>query len=384
MKYFPMFIKVDQHPVLIVGGGEQATQKCRLLLKTSAKIIVAADDLDPELLHLVSERKINAIPMVEAVHRLRDAVLVFVATGCRGADAGFAYCASSLGRVVNVVDQPALCGAITPSIVDRDPVVVAIGTEGTAPILGRTLKARIEESLEPRLGELAELAGRLRAEVGLRFDARERRSLWRWVFGGAPRAAFARGEQREAIRMIKDAIAGRTRADKSLGRISIVATSTDSADLLTLRAAQRLHIADEVFFDGDVSKDERDVFDAEEDVFDAEMEGFDAEEDVFEDEMEIFGAEEDIFEDEMEVLDAEKDDATAGMILAENESDECDDDDEVARPVRRVRNVVDSDNDGEAAARAVHPPGTMAVFDKLAPGDIDNPCEFQIKVNTVR
>ncbi|MEM7652149.1 MAG: NAD(P)-dependent oxidoreductase [Pseudomonadota bacterium] len=255
MKYFPMFIKVDQHPVLIVGGGEQATQKCRLLLKTSAKIIVAADDLDPELLHLVSERKVTAIPMVEAVHRLRDAVLVFVATGCRGADAGFAYCASSLGRVVNVVDQPALCGAITPSIVDRDPVVVAIGTEGTAPILGRTLKARIEESLEPRLGELAALAGRLRAEVGGRFDARERRSFWRWVFGGAPRAAFARGEQREAIRMIKDAIAGRTRADKSLGRISIVATSTDSADLLTLRAAQRLHNADEVFFDGDVSKD---------------------------------------------------------------------------------------------------------------------------------
>ena len=99
--------------------------------------------------------------------------------------------------------------------------------------------------------------------------------------------------------------------------------------------------------------------------------------------MEIFGAEEDIFEDEMEVLDAEEDDATAGMILAEDESDECDDDDEVARPVRRVRNVVDSDDDGEVAARAVHPPGTMAVFDELAPGDIDNPCEFQIKVNTV-
>ena len=105
--------------------------------------------------------------------------------------------------------------------------------------------------------------------------------------------------------------------------------------------------------------------------------------DVDEDERDGFDAEEDVFEDEMEVLDAEEDDAPAGMILAEEESEEDDNDDEVAHPVRRVRNAVDSDDDGETAARAVHPPGTMAVFDELAPGDIDNPCEFQIKVNTV-
>ena len=82
------------------------------------------------------------------------------------------------------------------------------------------------------------------------------------------------------------------------------------------------------------------------------------------------------------VSDAEDDDVTAGMILAEDES-ECDDDDEITRPARHLRNVVGSDDDGEVTARAVHPPGTMAVFDKLAPGDIDNPCEFQIKENTV-
>ena len=125
----------------------------------------------------------------------------------------------------------------------------------------------------------------------------------------------------------------------------------------------------EVVGEGDVDEDEMDVFDAEEDVF--------------EDDMEVFDAEEDVFGAEMEVLDAEEDDAMAGMIPAEKESEEDDDKDEVTRPARRVRNAVDSDDDGETAARAVHPPGTMAVFDELAPGDIDNPCEFQIKVNTV-
>ena len=127
--------------------------------------------------------------------------------------------------------------------------------------------------------------------------------------------------------------------------------------------------------DADVSEDEREDFAVEEDVFDDEIEGFDAEEGVFENEMEIVGVEEG-------VSDAEEDDATARMILAEDES-ECDDNDEIARPVRRVRNVVDSDDDGEVAARAVHPPGTMAVFDELASGDIDNPCEIQIMENTV-
>ena len=105
--------------------------------------------------------------------------------------------------------------------------------------------------------------------------------------------------------------------------------------------------------------------------------------DVDEDEMDVFDAEEDVFEDEMNVFDAEEDDATAGMIPAEEESEEDDNEDEVACPVRRVRDALDSDDDGETTARAVHPPGTMAVFDKLAPGDIDNPCEFQIKLNTI-
>jgi len=79
--------------------------------------------------------------------------LVFVATGCKGADAGWAQLAKDQGTVVNVVDYPDLCDAYTPSIVDRDPVVIAIGTEGTAPILGRQIKSQIEQShLLNRLG----------------------------------------------------------------------------------------------------------------------------------------------------------------------------------------------------------------------------------------
>ena len=118
--------------------------------------------------------------------------------------------------------------------------------------------------------------------------------------------------------------------------------------------------------DGDISEDEREDLAVDEDFFgDDEMEAFGVEE---ENEMEIFSVQEG-------VSDAEGDDEAAGMLLAEDD----DSDDEITRPARHLRNVVGSDDDGEVTARAVHPPGTMAVFDELAPGDIDNPCEFQIK-----
>ena len=105
-----------------------------------------------------------------------------------GSDAALHALAKEGGAVVNVVDQPDLCDAITPSIVDRDPVVVAIGTEGTAPVLARQIKTRMEELLEPRLGDLAALAGRLRDRAAMRLGPRQRRDLWRWVFNmRAPR-----------------------------------------------------------------------------------------------------------------------------------------------------------------------------------------------------
>ena len=88
----------------------------------------------------------------------------------------------------------------------------------------------------------------------------------------------------------------------------------------------------------------------------------------------------DVDEDEVDGVKMDEDDAAAGMIPAEEETDE---EEKVARPTRRVRNVVDSDDDGDTAAGPVHLPWTMAVFDELAPGDIVNPCEFQIKVNTL-
>ncbi|MEL6479595.1 MAG: NAD(P)-dependent oxidoreductase [Pseudomonadota bacterium] len=246
MKTFPMFLTMTGRRVVILGGGEQAAQKTRLMLKTEARIEILADELDPELADLARDGRVAQISGAADV--FSDTALVFVATGCAGADAAWHALAKSAGAVVNVVDRPDLCDAMTPSIVDRDPVVVAIGTEGAAPVLARQIKTRMEELLEPRLGDLAALAARLRAEVAHRVAQPERRALWRWVFGGAPRRLHATGAEREAARLIKQAIAAGKAPEVEAGTLSLVGANP-SPDLMTLRGVQRMQEADVIFHD---------------------------------------------------------------------------------------------------------------------------------------
>jgi uroporphyrin-III C-methyltransferase / precorrin-2 dehydrogenase / sirohydrochlorin ferrochelatase len=247
MKTFPMFLAMAGRRVILLGGGEQAAQKCRLMLKTEARITLAAPELEPELAALAAEGRIAHHPGAVDGALLSGAALVFVATGCRGADGALAALARVAGALVNVVDAPDLCDAFTPSIVDRDPVVVAIGTEGTAPVLARQIKTRIETLLEPRLGSLAALAGRMRAEAARRLGPADRRAFWAWAFGGVPRSAHARGAEREAARMLKAALA--EGMPERRGFVSLVGAGPGSADLITLRGVQRLQEADVIFYD---------------------------------------------------------------------------------------------------------------------------------------
>jgi uroporphyrin-III C-methyltransferase/precorrin-2 dehydrogenase/sirohydrochlorin ferrochelatase len=178
------------------------------------------------------------------------AALVFIATGDRDYDEALHALAKKAGCVVNTVDRPDLCDAVTPSLVDRDPVVVAIGTEGNAPVLARQIKTQIELLLEPNLGALAELAGRLRPVVNKTVERLHKRPLWEWMFSGVVRSTHARGAEREAARLVKEAVeAGRAPSDSGCGQISLVGAGPGARDLVTLRAVQRLQHADVIFYD---------------------------------------------------------------------------------------------------------------------------------------
>lgn len=247
MKTFPMFLQMAGRHVVIIGGGEQAAQKARLMLKTDARLVLVADDLDAELAALVVEGRAEQATTL-SVDLMRGAALVFIATGCVGADYAAHALARQAGAVVNVVDRPALCDATTPSLVDRDPVVVAISTEGTAPVLARQIKSKMETLLEPNLGELAALAGRLRLQVNRQIPQRERRFFWDWVFNGPPRQAMARGALRDAAKLVKETLAGGGTGPVQ-GAIALVGAGPGAADLLTLRALRLLQEADVIFYD---------------------------------------------------------------------------------------------------------------------------------------
>lgn len=250
MKAFPMFIKTTDRRVIIVGGGEQATQKARLILKTDARIVFAAPDLDAELQAIVKAGRAEHYKGALTESFFANAAMVFIATGCIGVDVSAHAIAKAARAMVNVVDQPELCDMTTPSLVDRDPVVVAIGTEGTAPVLARQIKTKLEEDLPQSLGGLAALAGRLRGAVAGRVPQNARRGFWRWVFADAPRRMWDSGAEANAALAIKAAIAnGGAPDERKAGAITLVGAGPGARDLMTLRAVQRLQEADIIFYD---------------------------------------------------------------------------------------------------------------------------------------
>ena len=247
MKNFPMFLRMSGRRVVICGGGEEAARKTRLVLKTEAEIVILARELDPELAALVASGR--AVQRAELrADTFANAALTFIATGCVAVDAALADLARAAGVVVNVVDRPDLCDAYTPSIVDRDPVVVAIGTEGAAPVLGRAIKTEVETMLSPRLGTFVALAGRLRGAVAEAIAPGARRGFWEWAFSGEAWRAHLAGRERAAADLLKAAIA-EGRAPEPKGHIALVGAGPGARDLLTLRAVQRLQQADVIFYD---------------------------------------------------------------------------------------------------------------------------------------
>ncbi len=250
MKAFPMFIRTTGRTVLIVGGGEQAAQKARLLLRTDARLLLAAPRLSPELAALVAEGRAahHAGPLTPAL--FAGAAFAFIASGCAALDAAAAALARAARCPVNVVDRPDLCDLTTPAIVDRSPLVVAIGSEGTAPVLVRQIRCAVETMLAPDLGDLAALAGRLRGAVERAVPRSGRRAFWRWVFQGPPRHFWERGDRRSAARLLEQAVETGRPVREEKGCISVVAAPAAARDLLTLRALARLQEADVILHAG--------------------------------------------------------------------------------------------------------------------------------------
>ena len=249
MKHFPIFVNLVNQRVLLAGGGETAVAKLRLILKTEAEIHVFAEEPVAQVQAWAEAGRLTLHSRKMQAGDVYGARLVYAAQDDDAADARVAALGRAGGALVNIVDNLQDSQFITPAIVDRDPVTVAIGTEGAAPVLARHIKAQVEEALPPSLGALARLGQAFRSAVEVLPMGRKRRDFWsRFYFERGPKALTSGGEQ--AVRAeLQDLLAQTVAAKRSAGRVDLVGAGPGDAELLTLRARKLLHEADVVLHD---------------------------------------------------------------------------------------------------------------------------------------
>jgi len=244
---FPVFMRVEGRAVVIVGGGAEAFAKARLLAQSSATITVVAASLEPAFAGWIAANGVEHLPQPFALAQIDGAALVFAATGEEASDRAVVAAARELGIPANAVDRPELCDFYTPAIVNRAPVVVAIGTEGAGPVLAQMIRAGIERMLAPSLGTLARLAAEYRDAAEHRLPSgAPRRAFWRSFFYGAPARAAAEGD----IVSARSAAASLLEAGgRAFGHVALVGAGPGAEDLLTLRAHRLLMQADVIVHD---------------------------------------------------------------------------------------------------------------------------------------
>tara|TARA_R110001592_G_scaffold82341_2_gene243889 strand:+ start:9843 stop:11246 length:1404 start_codon:yes stop_codon:yes gene_type:complete len=248
MRQFPIFLTVQDRPVLIAGGGEAAARKLRLLLKAGARVTVVAPDANDEILDLVEAGDIDWRARAFWPGDLAGAVLAYGATGIDAVDRQVSDTARRAGVPVNVVDRPELSDFITPAIIDRAPITVAVSSGGTAPVLARGVKAAIERLLHPNLGALALFAERFRGAVKAVVPAgRARLHFWDAFFDGPIAARVLAGDETGAAEDMLSYV--NRRGGEQDGIVHIVGAGPGAADLITLRGQRLLEQADVIVHD---------------------------------------------------------------------------------------------------------------------------------------
>jgi uroporphyrin-III C-methyltransferase/precorrin-2 dehydrogenase/sirohydrochlorin ferrochelatase len=271
MDYLPIFIQLRGSPAVVVGGGNVALRKVDLLLRAGARVTVIAPKLHDELRALAVRGQLNYVALEFHPHHLDGTSLVIAATDSRDVNAAVSAAAQARRLPINVVDDPELSTFIFPAIIDRSPVIVAVGSSGHSPVLARRVRQQIEALLPARLGALARFVGERRKDVQKALAPEQRRPFWERIIGGlvgtrvlAGNEADARTEFENELAALNqdgglDPLASDVSSDEApatstrVGEVYLIGAGPGDPDLLTLRAVQLLQQADIILYDRLVS-----------------------------------------------------------------------------------------------------------------------------------
>ncbi len=248
--YFPAFLNLRGRRCLIVGGGDVALRKARLLFAAGAKISVVAPETSSALAAFLEK---NSVRLLRRRFRASDVDgnwLVLSATGDATVERAVYDASTAAGVFCNGVDDTSNCSYITPAIVDRNPIVIAISSGGAAPVLARKLRAKIEMLLPNDLGRLASLAGRWRARVrGGIVNLLNRRRFWEAVFDGPVTTHVLGGYVDKAEQEMARLLVDFERSPSAPGEAWLVGAGPGDPELLTVRAVQVMQAADVILHD---------------------------------------------------------------------------------------------------------------------------------------
>lgn len=253
MDFLPIFIDVKDQSCLVIGGGEIATRKIKLLLQAGAKVLVVSPEIDAQLIDYVTQGKITHYAEYFQPDHLNGVVLVIAATDDHAVNLRASELARRQHIPINVVDNPGLCSFIMPSIVDRSPIIIAVSSSGQSPILARLLRAHLETIIPHAYSRLAVIAGKFRQQVKQHFtQPKKRRLFWEKILQGPMAEMVFAGKDDAAedyfLRSLSNA------ADEApRGEVYLVGAGPGNPDLLTLRAMRLMQQADVVVYDRLVS-----------------------------------------------------------------------------------------------------------------------------------
>ena len=252
MDIFPISLKLQQQPCLIVGGGHIAYRKAVLLAKAGAVIHVIAPEIESNLLEIVesSQGQYVQAPFSPDI-QLRNYRLVIAATNDKAVNIQVFEACEAEKILVNSVDDPPHCRFMVPAIIDRSPLVVSIATNGTSPVLSRQIRTQLEATIPHGMGKLADFSGQWRASVKAKIiNPDERRIFWEDLYASPLKEHVFNDNVVEANRLIEQALL-EWKAPK--GEVYLVGAGPGDPELLTLKALRLMQQADVIIYDRLVS-----------------------------------------------------------------------------------------------------------------------------------
>jgi uroporphyrin-III C-methyltransferase/precorrin-2 dehydrogenase/sirohydrochlorin ferrochelatase len=253
MHALPIFMNITNRRCVVIGGGEVASRKVIMLLKANAAITLYSPEVCPALQVLSEDGTITHIKANFEPSQLTDACLVIAATDVEVVNTAVSIAAKAQNIPVNVVDSPALCTFTMASIVERSPIVIAISSEGNAPVLARYLRTKIETMLPAGYGRIASIAGEFRDKVKAKYATTQaRRIFWEGVLQSPIVERILSGQEAAARNSLNELLSSKAEPTHN-GEVYLVGGGPGDPDLLTFRALRLMQQCDVCVYDKLVS-----------------------------------------------------------------------------------------------------------------------------------